>query len=181
MSEITINGITIDPIKQNRALRDAGLVAEDASESDHILIQTAEPLTAEQRAELAGIDVEMQEYVSDNTYLAAFPPEDLNRVRALPFVSWADVYSRVFKIPPPLLPRSADTGSVRSLADHEPHPDRRLERVDLLLHPGIEATPGPDRAGCRGSPRGAGRGGGDTGQAADHHLGGPAPRPRENR
>ena len=141
MSEITINGITIDPIKQNRALRDAGLVAEDASESDHILIQTAEPLTAEQRAELAGIDVEMQEYVSDNTYLAAFPPEDLDRVRALPFVSWADVYSRVFKIPPPLLPRSADTGNVRSLADHEPHPDRRLERVDLLLHPGIEAGP----------------------------------------
>lgn len=140
MSEITINGITIDPIQQNRALRDAGLVAEDASESDHILIQTAEPLTAEQRAELAGLDVRMQEYVSDNTYLAAFPPADLNRVRALPFVSWADVYSRVFKIPPPLLPRSADAGNVRSLADHEPHPDRRLERVDLLLHPGIEAS-----------------------------------------
>jgi serine protease AprX len=141
MSDITINGITIDPIKQNRALRDAGLVAEDASESDHILIQTAEPLTAEQRAELEGVDVRMQEYVSDNTYLAAYPPEDLSRVRALPFVDWADVYSRVFKIPPPLLPRSADTGDVRSLADHEPHPDRRLERVDLLLHPGIGAGP----------------------------------------
>jgi hypothetical protein len=141
MSEITINGITIDPIKQDRALRDAGLVAEDASESDHILIQTAEPLTAEQRAELEGLEVRMQEYVSDNTYLASFPPEDLHRLRDLPFVSWADVYSRVFKIPPPLLPRSADTGDVRSLADHEPHPDRRLERVDLLLHPGIGAGP----------------------------------------
>ena len=44
-------------------------------------MSTAEPLTAEQRAELAGIDVEMQEYVSDNTYLAAFPPADLDRVR----------------------------------------------------------------------------------------------------
>jgi serine protease AprX len=141
MSAITINGITVDPIKQSRALRDAGLAAEDASESDHILIQTAEPLTQEQRAQLAGIDVEMQEYVSDNTYLAAFPPADLDRVRALPFVSWADVYSRVFKIPPSLLSRSADTGSVRSLADTAPHPDRTLERVDLLLHPGVEAGP----------------------------------------
>ncbi|MBT2596860.1 S8 family serine peptidase [Arthrobacter sp. ISL-72] len=141
MSEITINGITIDPIKQNRALRDAGLVAEDASESDHILIQTADPLTAEQRAELAGINVDMQEYVSDNTYLAAYPPQDLNQVRELAFVRWADVYSRVFKIPPPLLPRSADAASIRSLAHHQPHPDRRLQRVDLLLHPGLEAGP----------------------------------------
>lgn len=140
MSSMTINGITMDPSKQSQALLEAGLVAADASESDHILIQTTTPLTPAQREQLAGIDVKTLEYVSDNTYLAGFPSTDLERVRAMPFVSWADVYSHIFKIPPPLLSHAVDTASVASLADTTPHPSRKPKRVDLLLHEGVEAN-----------------------------------------
>lgn len=142
MTAITINGITVDPTAHSRAWRIAGLHAEDASASDHILLQTADPLTPSQREQLADVDVDVQEYVSENTYLAGFPPADLERVRALPFVTWADVYSRVFKIPPALLADAVDPARIESLADMTPHPANKFERVDLLLHPGVDADPG---------------------------------------
>jgi len=69
MARITINGISIDPVAQGAALSTAGLVAADASQSNYILIQTAAPMTAAERAELTALGVEIQAYVSDNTYL----------------------------------------------------------------------------------------------------------------
>ncbi len=140
MAPITINGITVDPAAQRRVLADAGLEAADASNSDHLLIQTSEPLRAADRASLTDLGVQVQEYVSENTYLAQYPGSDLAAIRALPFVTWADVYLRVFKIAPTLLPQGIDPGNLARLADTTPNPSRVPTRVDVLLHPGIEPT-----------------------------------------
>ena len=82
----------------------------------------------------------MQEYVSENTYLARYPGTDLAAIRALPFVAWADVYLRVFKIPPALLAAGRRPGQPGMLADVSPNPNRVPSRVDVLLHPDVEPT-----------------------------------------
>ena len=105
MALITINGVSLDPVAQSDALRAARLESPDASESNYVLIQTSEPLSEEQQQELARLGVEIQEYVPENTYLCRYGPSDLDAIRALPFVVWADVYLEGFKIAPSLRPR----------------------------------------------------------------------------
>jgi serine protease AprX len=97
MAQITINGVSLDPIRQREELRRAGLVSMDASASDYILIQTTAPLTRNQTDELAKLGVVVQEYVSPNTYLCSYKGTDLRSIRTLPFMTWADIYLRGFK------------------------------------------------------------------------------------
>jgi hypothetical protein len=107
MARITINGITIDPIKQHPALAAAHLLTPDASKSNYILIQTKGPLTAAQRRQLADLQVEILEYVPEDTYVCRYVPDDLNKIRILPFVTWANIYLNAFKISPRLRPVAA--------------------------------------------------------------------------
>ena len=141
MAPMNINGITVDPARQGQALRAAGLQAVDASGSDHILIQTDAPLEPAQRTQLADLGATVQEYVSDNTYLADYPGTNLAQIRDLGFVTWADVYLRVFKIAPALLPDGTGNSDVHALADLAPNAGAKDEQVDLLLHPGVDPTP----------------------------------------
>src|ERR1700739_578896 len=104
MARITINGISIDPVKHGPALAAAHLISPDASGSDFILVQTCEPLTQAQRAQLQGLGAEILEYVPENTYICRYRPTDLGPLRALPFVTWVNVYWRGFKISPALRP-----------------------------------------------------------------------------
>ena len=53
MARITINGISYDPADPSPAT--ASLSSADASKSDHVLVQTKAPLTAEQQAQLKGL------------------------------------------------------------------------------------------------------------------------------
>ncbi|WP_028049141.1 S8 family serine peptidase [Cellulomonas sp. URHD0024] len=140
MPSITINGITIDTAEHAPHLQALAMDAASVASSDHILIHTTAPLTADQRDEIAATGAEVHEYVSADTYLATYRPADIAPVEALPFVDWAGPYSKAFKIPPSLLDRSVDPSSVRDLADATPHPARQFESVDLLLHPGITAS-----------------------------------------
>jgi serine protease AprX len=139
MARITINGITLDPLARPEALIAAGLRSTDASTSDHILIQTGEPLGGEQRAQLTDAGVEIQEYVPESTYLCRYAPADLERIRALPFVTWADVYFRGFKIAPSLRP--AGPAPATSLLASQPRrsQSRVLHQVDVVLHDGVDA------------------------------------------
>ena len=91
MARITINGVSLDPIAHAQALRLAGLESADASTSDYILIQTTAPLSPDQTTALANLGVIVQEYVSENTYLCGYKGTDLTQIRALPFVTWANV------------------------------------------------------------------------------------------
>jgi serine protease AprX len=104
LASITINGITIDPTNQASALVAANLISVDASQSDYILVQAKGPLTKEQRAKLSELGAEILEYVPENTYICRYSPSDLAPIRALQFVSWANVYLQGFKISPTIRP-----------------------------------------------------------------------------
>ena len=135
MSRITINGVTIDPLaKPSRRPAAARGVADrepaaDAASSNYILIQTAAPLTADQRSELASLGAAIQEYVPDDTYLARYESADLSPVRALPYVRWAGVYDPAFKVGPTLKPDRRIAGV---------SPSRKPRVVDVVLHSDVD-------------------------------------------
>ncbi|GAA1059922.1 S8 family serine peptidase [Agromyces bracchium] len=140
MPKITINGITVDTGAPQRDLQAFGLDAGEVASSDHILIHTTEPMTAEQRAAVADAGAEVQEYVSENTYLATYPPNDITPVSDLPFVDWAGPYAKAFKIPPSLVGANVDAAGPRDFGFDTPHPSRAFTPVDLLLHPDVTPT-----------------------------------------
>jgi serine protease AprX len=140
MSRITINGVSLDPVTNADALSLAGLTAPDASLSDYILIQTDAPLTPEQKTALAGLGVIVQEYVSENTYLCGYKSTELAGIRALPYVTWADVYLRGFKVAPNLRPATATpAASILPLAAAQSH-SNTPRTVDVVFHEDVDTT-----------------------------------------
>src|SRR5215472_5561109 len=138
MTLITINGISLDPIAQAQALRVAGLESVDASQSDYILVQTSAPLSPGQKDELAKLGVVIQEYVSENTYLCIYKGTDLAQIRALPFVTWANVYLRGFKVAPNLRP--ATTAPTLNLLPSSVGASfsRTPRTVDIVFHEDVD-------------------------------------------
>jgi serine protease AprX len=144
MLRITINGVSLDPASP--APRAAAIGTASAATSDYILVQSAEPMTAAQLAQLKKAGADVHEYVSDNTYLCRFKQTGLAKVRALPFVVWAGVYDNAFKIPPTVRPpaataRSATIGGVVA----SPTTSRAFHKVDVVFHKGID----PSKAALR--------------------------------
>jgi subtilisin family serine protease len=141
MATITINGITLDPSAHAVGLASARLLSADAQDSDYLLVQTSGPLTKEQRAALEAVDAKILEYVPQDTYVCHFPGTDLKKVRALPFVTWVNIYLRGFKINPALIP-TPDSGPTRGLlAAHAATSEvlgRKPFRVDIVLHGGAK-------------------------------------------
>jgi serine protease AprX len=138
MARITINGVSVDPLAHAATLASAGLITADASASNYVLIQTAAPLTDEQKEQLADLGAVVQEYVSENTYLCGYKPTDLGAVRALPFVTWANVYLRGFKVNPALRdPTAAPAGSILPQAVSASH-SHSLRTVDVVLHDDVD-------------------------------------------
>ncbi|MBI5251831.1 MAG: hypothetical protein HY912_20250 [Desulfomonile tiedjei] len=140
MATITINGISFDPIKQSIELAAAGLYAANASESNYILIQTKAPLTKDQKAELAAKHVAVLEYVPDQTYMCKYQPSDLEAIRSLPFVEWANTYMKGFKIGPSL--ESGSDPDSRSLLSFSLIPEKssgsESKIVDLVFHQDVD-------------------------------------------
>ena len=95
MALITINGVSLDPVAQSDALRAARL--ESAGRLEVRTTSSSRPAGPSARSRSRswhGLGVEIQEYVPENTYLCGYGPSDLTAIRALPFVTWADVYLR---------------------------------------------------------------------------------------
>ena len=140
MSNITINGITVDPLAQSRALSAANLQAPDASDSDYILVQTKQPLNKAQKDELAAKGAIILEYVPD-AYLCQYKDTSLDDIRGLPYVTWANVYLRAFKLAPSLAGMPPEP-KVRNLMEMAVRPDRTLSRtpktVDVVLHEDVD-------------------------------------------
>ena len=63
MAQITINGISIDPIRQASALVVANAISPDASGSNFILVQARGRLDQAQISQLKGLGAEILEYV----------------------------------------------------------------------------------------------------------------------
>ena len=130
MATITINGISIDPAKQAPALAAANLLSANASQSNFILVQTNAPLTADERKQLADLGAEILEYAPEDTYICRYLPEDLGRLRALPFVAWVNTYLRGFKVSPKLRP----TAQANLLAAAAPSQSKDRVTVEVVLH-----------------------------------------------
>jgi serine protease AprX len=145
MARITINGISIDPLAQGHLLTAIGLDAADTARTDYILVQVEAPLTEEQRATLADLGVEIQEYVPEDTYLCRYRPADLGSVRALPFVAWAGVYLKAFKIPPSLRGTQPAPGTAIVTEVNGRGPSRKPRTVDIVLHDGVDLNSRPVR------------------------------------
>ena len=145
MALITINGVSLDPVAQSDALRAARLESADASKSNYVLIQTSDPLTDEQRQELARLGAEIQEYVPESTYLCRYGPSDLGAIRSLPFVVWADVYLQGFKIAPSLRAAAPDAATSVLPTAVPRSPSRKPREVDVVLHDDVDPSAAPVR------------------------------------
>jgi len=149
MAQITINGVTVDPLTQGRALAAANLHAATAADSDYILIQTDQPLDKAQKTELTNMGVVILEYVPEDTYLCNFTGTDLDQVRALSHVAWANTYMQGFKIAPTLKPatatRSFGLSEMTLSAEPEVSFSTTPRAVDVVLHSNVDPQAIKDR------------------------------------
>ncbi len=102
MPVITINGVTIDPSAPKKMLSALSLTHDTAKDSDYLLVQTRNPLNQKQRDTLAKAGATILEAVPGDAFICHFPKTDLSKVRALDFVSWADLYPQGVKVGPAL-------------------------------------------------------------------------------
>lgn len=140
MAKITINGVSIDTESQLAAMGFYNLLSADSSSSNYILIQTNQPLNREQKAELTNLGVEILEYVPDNTYVCHYTPANLEDIRRLDFINWANIYLEGFKIAPELRNTSRDRNSVNLLnlapidqLSHQPQPVRVVFHNQVVI------------------------------------------------
>jgi len=139
MARITINGVSLDPQIETAHLQSRGLISSDSSKSDYILVQTQGPLTKSQKSELTHTGVELLEYVPENTYICHYKSAELNRVRALPYVAWANIYLNGFKVSPLLHTggdrKSANLLEVKGLPGT---PGQGGQLVDVVMHRDVD-------------------------------------------
>ncbi|KAL5366712.1 serine peptidase [Aspergillus floccosus] len=136
MTIISINGNNLDPEEQRPVLRALDLESADAAKSDYILVQSVEPLSNEQEDELERLGVEIQEYVSRNTYLCSYKNSDLESIRRLPYVSWTNVYLDMFVVQSSL---KTPAGTMELSPFPAVPKDRASRTVDVLLHNDVDA------------------------------------------
>ncbi len=143
MAIITINGISVDPLVTQHTLSEKLFNVPDASTSDYILIQTSEPLTKEQKEELLNKDVQVLEYVPEDTYMCSYKGTSLASIRSLPYINWANVYMQDFKISPAIKFNDASVKN-RSMAEIISKPvklfSKSLRTVDIVFQKDVEAA-----------------------------------------
>ncbi|KAK5212096.1 hypothetical protein LTS03_005659 [Exophiala xenobiotica] len=89
MTEITVNGNVIPPSTQQEG---GSHFAIDASRSNYLLVHCVDRLIDKQYDILRRLKVDVLQYAADNTYLCRFLPAELDEIRRLDFVVFANVY-----------------------------------------------------------------------------------------
>ena len=97
--------------------------AEDASTTKYILIQSLGRLSPSQRQKLETEGLKHFDYVSKNIYLCYYQPKDLDKIRGMEPIVYADIYYAAFKTVPNL---------------KEPVSNRDY-RVDVMFHTGVQS------------------------------------------
>lgn len=138
MSLITINGNSFDP--EAVVVHSLGLNKADAADTDYILIQTAgEPLKKAQKSELDGKGVKILEYVGDDTYLCSYKDKsDLEQLRELPYIKYANVYLQQFVVQPSL--KTAPDPSAMAVGLSATSMTRVAKDVDIVFHNDVEVS-----------------------------------------
>jgi serine protease AprX len=141
VTNITINGISIDPTAPRRTLAALSLDNATAKNSDYIIVQVKQPLDKAQRKALAKAGADIIESVPGDAYVCHFPKTDLAKVRALPFVAWADLYPKAVKIAPSLRNVEARPGGLTAaiaVMDAVGKLDATRKTVDVVLHRNVD-------------------------------------------
>jgi hypothetical protein len=136
MKTITINGISIKP-GASPARAAAPLTDAASRSSNYLVVQTKQPPDRSQRAALAKAGATIIEAVPGDAYICYFPKRDLAKVRALPFVDWAQFYPEAVKIAPSLrgLAPQPDGVAITTAAMAAPgNLDAERKTVDVVLH-----------------------------------------------
>ncbi len=141
MADIIVNGNTL-----KLSLEDVERQSEtkDARSTNYIYLQGLDDLTNDQKAELNSLDVQIQEYISDRTYLCRYVGHDLAPIRALSFIRFANAYHPSLKTSADLKDVIAQEGSDSPFTvDLMLHKDAQLSPDELagrLVHQGIVNT-----------------------------------------
>ncbi len=114
-------------------------MSADSTDSNYILVQTSAPLNREQKNQLTNLNIQILEYVPENTYICRYTPSDLNAIINLPFVEWANIYLEGFKIPPQLRSssRTPDKVNLLELRSVETSMSRQPQTVTVVLHQNV--------------------------------------------
>lgn len=153
MADITINGITVDPLAPHPAFLattvptvgaaaaalSAATAVLPAADTNYVLVQAKGPLTAAQRQVLASAGAKILEYAADSAYVCRYDPQDLTPVRNLSFVSWAGPYLRGFKLAPSLsaVPTSR-MPLLAAVAGPPPVMSSMPKTVDVVFHRDVD-------------------------------------------
>lgn len=156
MADITINGITVDPlappaashaaisptVRSTFAALQAATSALPVADTNYVVVQVAQPLTRAQRSDLEAAGAVVLEYVPENSFVCRYDPPDLAPVRQLPFVVWAGPYLRGFKIAAALSPAIATGRMSLTAAAAGPVPTRSTmpKTVDVVFHRDVDPT-----------------------------------------
>lgn len=131
MSLVTINGITLDTQAHQPVFSDT------LTDSKYVLIEPNRPLTAADKTELKRQGVSILEGVRGGAIICWYAAPDLDRIRSLPFVAWADHYPDAVKLSPGVLRLPHEAGGVSAARAWAARPAKRdAERVtvDVVLH-----------------------------------------------
>lgn len=135
MAEISINGVSFDPLQDEPAMQTFGMLSRtNIAESDYVLVQPRAPLTASEKADLEKTGARPLRYVRD-AYVCAYKDRGLDRLRALPFVAWAGDYPRKVKVSPVLhAATQAPVAHVLSMVSPAGLPGGGKQHVNIVLH-----------------------------------------------
>jgi hypothetical protein len=148
MATFRFNGHEITPESQQL---DGSHYKGDASESDYILIQFSDHLQEKQVAELGRLGVRALKFLGQDTYSCRYEPSDLEAIRRLPYVVYANVYHAGLGVSPslrqkmehhsqPLVSTSHHGAQHAQLAMHT----ESRRRFHIVLHDDHRATEARD-------------------------------------
>lgn len=142
MTKITINNISLDPAQQREEMQRFRLASPNAATSNYILIQTNQPLNRDQRSELEELEVEILEYVPEETYICRYAPSDLDAIRALPYVEWVNVYLEDFKVAPELrgIEPTTQMTNLLTLTPIDRSRSQKPKQVEVVFHQNVPIT-----------------------------------------
>lgn len=138
MTPLTVNGHLVDSDDEK---------AQNASDTDYIVIRARRTLTHAQKLELERIGVAIQEPLDENVFLCHYRPIDLGAIREKSYIQYADAYHPHFKVhaqrqqnDPELRLRGPGDSEVRVAAIA---PEAALEKIPLSLglHKNLSESP----------------------------------------
>jgi serine protease AprX len=153
MATININGHTVLAHSQQEG---GHHYTPEAASSSYILVQCSDFPSNEELQQLEDMKIRILEKLENHTYLCCYEPADLDIIRALPFVTYANVYHPDLVVHKSLTdgPARLNRRVLHQVAAHggptavssatptEPVPTHENTiSVNVMLHPGAAMTP----------------------------------------